>query len=111
MTKVITKDGREYNGVINKNSWKPAFNRFTLCWQPKVFSFSECESITTEGVRTSSNSPPEGETVDEMLKAHEDLEYGRKNGWTDVDEDGCPHPYPKEQWDWEKKYNKGEKNV
>lgn len=78
--------------------FRPCFNYFTLFGEGKIFSFDECESIITPNERVSINSSLEGEICDEMERAKNDLEDGRKFGWT---QDG--QPYPKEKWDWEKR--------
>lgn len=101
-TIVKTKDGKTYSGAINK--WRPCFNMFTLFGIKHVFTFDECSSIVTPNERISINSPIEGETCDEMLRAYEDVKMGRERGWKETDADGQWKPYPKEKWEWEKRY-------
>lgn len=101
-TVVKTKDGKEYEGAIKL--FRPSFNFFTLFNHKDKFSFDDCESIITHGERVSINSPVEGEDCDEMLRAKEDLDVGRKHGWVEIDDRGDAIPYPKKKFDWEESY-------
>jgi hypothetical protein len=97
-TKVKLKDGKEYVGAIKL--WRPCFNYFYLFNIQRKFSFDECESIITPNERVNINSPVTGEECDEMKRAKEDLNDGRKYGW---EQDGIP--YPVKKFDWEKRYD------
>lgn len=97
---VTLKNGEVYEGSMNK--FRPALGWFTLMGLARKIWFEECESVYTPNERVSINSPPEGETQDEMKRAKKELDWGREKGWTETDEDGNAQPYPKEKWDWEK---------
>jgi len=102
ITYVKTKDGKEYSGEIKL--FRPSFNFFTLVGEGRKFSFDDCESVTKTNERVSIYSPIEGEFQDVMQKAHKDLETGRDYNWTEKDEEGREHPYPKSRFEWESKY-------
>lgn len=99
-TIVKLKSGEQYEGMINL--FRPAFGWFTLFGYERKFYFDDCESVVTHDQRVSIYSSVDGEYSDEMLRAKDDLDWGREHGWT---EDG--NPYPKEKFEWEKKYEKG----
>jgi len=104
-TIVTLKSGEVIKGSMG--IFRPAFNWFTLMGNDRRFSFDECKSIITSNERVSINSPIGGEEQDEMVRAKKSLDWGRERGWTETDENGKEHSYPKEKWDWEKKYEKG----
>jgi small nuclear ribonucleoprotein (snRNP)-like protein len=103
-TIIKTKDGKEYSGRIHY--FRPAFNflSINIGKEIKRFSFDEIESAITLNQRVSIKSPVERENQDEMKRAKKSLDDGRKNGWTETDENGQEQPYPKEKWEWEKMY-------
>jgi hypothetical protein len=98
-TIVTLKDGTIYKGPIN--TFRPAFNWFTIFGNDRKFCFDDCVSVVTPNDRRRISSPPEGERHDLMESAAKMLAEGREHGWM---EDG--QPYPKEKWDWEKRYEK-----
>lgn len=103
ITYVKLKNGEEYSGPIG--TFRPCFGWFTFLGEDRKFYFDECESVITPNERVSINSPIEGESCDEMERAAQDLAYGRARGWTQRDEWDNICAYPKEKFEWEKKYN------
>lgn len=101
-TIVTLKNGEVHSGPMG--TFRPAFGWFTLWGEDRKFYFDECESVITPNERVNIHSPPEGETQDEMKRAKKDLDGGRERGWTETDEGGVRHQYPKEKFEWEKKY-------
>jgi len=102
-TIVTLKTGEVVSGSMG--FFRPAFNYFTFYGEDRKFYFDDCESVLTTNERVSIHSPPEGETQDEMKRAKKELDWGRENKWTETDEEGKEHPYPKEKWDWEREMN------
>ena len=100
-TIIKLKNSAVYEGSMNK--FRPALGWFTLIGLERKIWFDECESVITSGERVSIHSPPEGETQDEMKRAKKELDWGRENKWTETDEEGKEHPYPKE-FEWERRY-------
>lgn len=98
-THVKTKDGKEYVGTLYM--FRPALNYFTLFSIDKKFSFDECESVITPNERLSID---EIRTCDEIKRAKEILDAGREFNWTEIDDDDNRKSYPKEKFEWEKKY-------
>jgi len=101
ITIVKLKNGETYSGPMEL--FRPALGWFTLFGEGRKFYFDECESVITPNERVSINSPPEGETQDEMARAKQDLDWGREHKWTEQDEDGISFPYPQEKAEWEKR--------
>lgn len=89
LTKVVTKDGKQYNGPIEM--WRPEQNWFSIVWadREKVFSFDDVESAITYGDRI--NVREIGDR-DELERARKDLKDGRTYGW---------EGYPSEKFSWE----------
>ena len=104
-TIVELKSGSQVSGAIDL--FRPALGWFTLRGVEGKIRFDDCISVITPNERVSIHSPPEGETCDEMARAKWDLDNGREHGWVEDDEKGRVHPYPKEKFEWEKKYEHG----
>ena len=101
-TIVTLKTGEVVSGSMG--FFRPALGWFTLIGLTRKIWFDECESAITPGKCISINSPPEGETQDEMERAKKELDLGREKGWTETDEEGKEVPYPTKEFDWEKRY-------
>jgi len=101
-TIVTLKTGEVVSGSMG--FFRPALNWFKLWDSNRKFYFDDCEAVVTLNQRVSINSPLEGETCDEMKRAKKDLDWGREKGWTETDEERKEHPYPKEKFAWEKRY-------
>jgi hypothetical protein len=105
ITYVETKDGKKYFGEIK--TWRPMFNYFTLMDESRRFSFDECEKVYSKNERVNSHScdnGKDGEFIDRMLDAHNWLNTGRVNHWTETDENGNVQSYPQDSFAWESKY-------
>ena len=78
---VITKDNCEYIGAMH--CWKPEENYFSIVSGLVLIeiNFENIKSAKEYGARISVNSPPEGEELDLMEKARNELKQGREKGW------------------------------
>jgi len=92
------KDGKEYSGEINK--WRPYLNWFSIFSSEgdNKFCFDNIKEAYSNEERISINSPPEGERVDLLERAREDLKLAREHGW--YLNDGFTKDTP--LFDWEK---------
>ena len=77
---IKTKQGKKYSGPIWK--WRPEENFVSICdgLTTIEISFDNIESAY-EYDRISINSPSEGERVDLLERARDDLKKGREFGW------------------------------